>query len=287
MLTNKKFKVLLTLFCFCSAVILLSAFKAQANNFNVYNVYHDWTLYGNLNQNDIPGVGNIACGPTAAVNSFVYLENMYPKVYDHKLIPDFNNNNIYHDTPDLVAVAQTLASPAYMNMGPGGTYADNFIYGKWKYIEQNVPGKTIYKAQNSWDWTRPPVEQPDWVHQVFPSWDFLYREIRDCEDVEILINNSSDHYLTLTSIFWDETTNSGKIDYIDPWTGSYGMADIFLDLDGTAGPGPAGSLYTNYAGGESWVSMAVSESVPIPASLLLMGSGLLGLGGFRFRKKLS
>ncbi len=46
--------------------------------------------FGGLKQTDVTGcegdpAGQLACGPAAAVNSFVFLENVYPKTYDHKL----------------------------------------------------------------------------------------------------------------------------------------------------------------------------------------------------------
>lgn len=273
MLVKKKFKFLLSaLFC-CN--IFLSAFNVQADT---WTIEKDWTLYGDLNQNLIPGIGSMACGPTAAVNSFVYLENQYADIYGHNLIPDSDGDGIYHETEDLIAVAQILASPLYMNMDMvNGTFADNFIFGKWAYIEDNAPGTTTYQAQNFWDWSRPPVGQPDWVDQTIPTWDFLYDQLVACEDVEILINGDFNHYLTLTSLFWDDVTNSGMIDYIDPWTGLWSISTLGLGSDGF--------LYTDYGGGSSYISMAVKESpVPEPGTILLMGIGLLGFA-CRLRKK--
>src|SRR5262245_35686701 len=42
--------------------------------------------FGTLKQTDVTGcennpTGTLACGPTAAVNSFVFLENVYPTIY--------------------------------------------------------------------------------------------------------------------------------------------------------------------------------------------------------------
>ena len=279
MLVKKKFKFLLTLFC-CNIIIFLSAFNVvQATT---WTVEKDRTLYGDLNQNLIPGIGSMACGPTAAVNSFVYLENQYSDIYGHNLIPDSNGDGIYHDTNDLITVAQILAGSNYMNMDmTNGTFADNFIYGKYAYIEDNAPGTTTYQAQNFWDWSRPPVDQPDWVDQTTPTWEFLYNELAACEDVEILINGDFNHYLTLTSLSWDDVTNIGTIDYIDPLTGAWGESNILL------GPSAIGnsSLITDYRSGNSYISMAVKESpVPEPSTILLMGIGLLGFA-CRLRKK--
>src|SRR6266567_825295 len=37
--------------------------------------------YGDLKQGDIADCGAIGCGPAAAVNSFVFLQNAYPQLY--------------------------------------------------------------------------------------------------------------------------------------------------------------------------------------------------------------
>jgi hypothetical protein len=46
----------------------------------------DPTMYGNLKQKDVPECPNEACGPTAAVNSMVFLQNMYPGIFDHNFV---------------------------------------------------------------------------------------------------------------------------------------------------------------------------------------------------------
>ena len=68
------------LFGLVAAAAMLCA--QQPGEATVYEIEKDYWLYGNLDQDDIPGIGACACGPTAAVNSFVYLENAYPCPYN-------------------------------------------------------------------------------------------------------------------------------------------------------------------------------------------------------------
>ena len=263
---------------------------------DVYDIQKQVALYGNLNQNLIPppNLGASACGPTAAVNSYVYLEQKYPAVYGRLLVPDNNPNNGLYDQAELVAVGTALAGPNYMNtqaVAPGansGTWDDMFIYGKYQYIEDNAPGTTVYAAQLSSTWDGPgrpvgqdpPIAKPDWVQDnTIPTWQFLYDELVACEDVEILITDSDwGHYLTLTGFHWNDVNNNltidaneGTIDYIDPATGAF------------AGPSP---MFQNVLDGQIFVSyglfpnaqlvMAVSESpIPEPAGLALLGLALL------------
>ena len=98
----------------CLSILCLLAANANAT---LYSIDKDpgHVLYGNLNQNTIPApLGPVACGPTAAVNSFVYLERKYPSVYNRSLVPDLNADGLYQNN-ELVAVAQTLAGANFMN----------------------------------------------------------------------------------------------------------------------------------------------------------------------------
>ncbi|MBD3236565.1 MAG: PEP-CTERM sorting domain-containing protein [Candidatus Eisenbacteria bacterium] len=255
------------------AVVCLLGLALPQSQATIWEISKDWTLYGNLDQDDIPGIGAVACGPTAAVNSFVYLENAYPWIYDNSLTPvQFNNHDGDEDIDaydDMIDAALTLAGPNYMNtQPPGGTFHDSFIWGKYSYIEGLVPGMTRYEAQDFWNWQN--HVRPAWVDPVIPTWDFIYGELFDCEDVEILINGVYEdygHYLTLTSFHWDDVANSGWMDYIDPATGTLRVTNIWLD-DAT------GQIRTDYWGEGyqvSWISMAVSESpIPEPGTLLLL-----------------
>ena len=66
---NNKFAI------FLLSLMLILGFTSSNVQAISYDIEKDWWLYGDLNQNTIPGIGPMACGPTAAVNSFVYLQN--------------------------------------------------------------------------------------------------------------------------------------------------------------------------------------------------------------------
>ena len=268
--------------CFLGAAILLPIPSAQAIT---YDVSLDWALYGDLNQNTIPVIGSMACGPTSVTNSFVYMQNSYPEIYQHDLVPDLHLTPDTYENDELVSVAEILAGSDYMNMNMiDGTFGDWLIYGKQKYIEERLPGSTLYTAQEIMGWPNAPGPQPSWVDQLIPTWSFLYEGLLASKDVEIRINGWANHFLTLTSFYWDDTNDDGIIDaaedawidYVDPWTGAWGTAGIWH-----FGP----SILTDYGAGTSFISGAVTESpVPEPSSILLAGIGLLGLACYGRRK---
>jgi len=261
------------------------ATSAYAGAVREYDIDKDpnHVLYGTLNQNAVPLWGNVACAPTAAVNSFVYLQNKY-NIYGNKLV---NPNN----QAGMIAAVQTLGTAPFMNtIANGGTFNDDFIYGKWLYLEQNAPGLTVYEAQDSFGWNvkrldnagnEQAIAKPDWVHQNNPTWQFLWDELFACEDVEIGLEyfnpspDASGHMLTLASFHWidakkadgtdgpDDFIQKGEgatIDYVDPWTGAKGNSFLWQDP-------LSGRLETSYGGG-GWIHLAVSESpIPLPPAL--------------------
>ena len=291
------------------AVVVLLCATPSTSGAILYQIQKDVELYGNLDQDDIAGGGEVDCGPVAAVNSFVYLENKYPDVYDRHLVPDIEDppDNV-RDYNELINAAVLVSTAAYMNTkAPGGTWDDMFIYGKYNYIEMQVRGVTIYAAQMLGMWgfpgnppnvrppdEIPPIPKPTWVADLmYPTWDFIFNELYHCEDVEILINwAGGGHYLTLTGFTFDDADGDGVINpdegenaviyYIDPATGTTGHSNIW-NVEVTSPYGQY-ELMTNYESG-AIVTMAVSESpIPEPATIAMIASGLMGLVAVARRK---
>jgi hypothetical protein len=248
----------------------------------------DQDLYGNLDQSDVPGIEGCACGPTSVVNSLVYLQNVAPHIYgDNTLVP---HSEEPIPTTDMADVATILAGPDYMDTGNNnGTFIEDFIYGKHKYIEERAPGKTRYAAQVSLEWrdgvhnTAPPqpthqVPKPSWVQdQTAATLEFIYNQIRDGEDVEVFVAfGGGAHYLTVTGIEYDDTTNQGMLDFIDPSGGMPGDASINgLNMNGV--------IQLSYNGGSS-LFHAVSESpIPEPMTIVLVTICLAALAAQRRR----
>jgi hypothetical protein len=254
----------------------------------------DINKYGYLNQNDVPGIGDCACGPTSAVNSFVFLQNMYPNIYDNKLTGNTSQS--------WIQTALDLAGNNYMRLN-NGVFNRDFVWGKINYFNDKAPGTTSIHGQvitePGQDWTqeRP---KPDFIESVFPTWQFLFNEISKAQDVEfgITYDSGGGHFLTLSSFNWTDAnmdgiiqqTENAVIDFIDPLDPGTGPAkrtygQIFNDpidnrLRFTYNQIGAGNV-------SGYIDIAVAES-PIPEPSTVIGILFLGtLGaGSTIKKKL-
>jgi len=215
--------------------------------------------YGHLNQ-DSPVLAGVctaggvsyACGPVAAVNSFIFLQNRYPGIYDNALID-----------PNAAGTAAALAALMGCLACAGGTNIADFIAGKMRYIEGKVPGKTTYAS----------MQNPDFA--------FLSHEIQHGEDVELLIGfydvtgtRVGGHYVTLYDI--TDAAGGMTLSFVDPSAGAGAglMGALNMQLGYMINPGGIIQL-NNYngrpAGSTPRIDWAVSESpIPEPATLILL-----------------
>jgi hypothetical protein len=253
--------------------------------------------FGTLDQADT-NCPNLNCGPTAAVESFVYLDKVFPHIYTTPLVPKAGATPT---TAEQAAVANDLGSNFMKNCcatSSAGTLIEDFILGKRDYLESKNPGKTVFNAQINFAWRENPpggkhpgTAKPAFVQdRTIPTLAFLAQEISHGEDVEVFVFNSNggcggandptcNHYITLTGITYDDANNTGSFSFVDPLGGGRGTRNI----TGLSG----GFIQTSYPLGtaaNTLIVHAVSESpIPEPSTLLLIGSGLVVLAIWRRR----
>jgi hypothetical protein len=282
-----------------AALFLIGSVVLAPASGAVFSASIDPSDYGDLDQDNVPVGGGCACGPTSVVNSYVYLQNEAPNVYVGMNGPGKGLVDYAGADPtqaEQAAVASILQDANHMNQQGAGVYIEDFIFGKVKYLEDRFPGKTRYAAQVSIDWRSgpKPVGETDWPRQAEmhpkPDWvdddqtatlAFLYEQIKAREDVEIFIGGGvGGHFLTVTGIEYDDTNNTGKLNYIDPADGMAHETNIVgLDANGTI-------QFEIYGRRDALIFHAVSESpIPEPAAIALLAIGLIGLCAFRRRAR--
>ena len=235
-----------------------------------YTVNKNCAEFGHINQHSLDRfegdwLGNVACAPTATMNSFIYLQNHYPGIYDNLLVPVGAGQDVIR--------ARQLALQ-YMMITNQGTTIHHWAWGKYDYLENYAPGKTLYHGQttyNGWTTGKP---RPAWVQNVNPSWNFVYNQLLMCQDVEIGIWWSTDmgHALTVCGLSWDDVTMTGSISYLDPWDAlCYNTVPLTFNY-------VTGKLYMPYGTNNAWIDLAFAESpVPEPSAFLALGSGFFGV----------
>ncbi|MBV8730333.1 MAG: PEP-CTERM sorting domain-containing protein [Acidobacteriia bacterium] len=234
--------------------------------------------FGDLNQHDT-NCNNVACGPTAATNSFVFLQNMYPAIYDMNLVPHIPGGTMYQDEVDVANELSNIMHTCNLcNPGAGGTYIEDFIAGKQAYMNMVAPNMTVFAAQMNFAWrpTDPDGNnvgpKPAYVmDNTVPTSQFIASQINAGEDVEIFLAGDIDHYVTLFDFTFDTTAHTGQIGYIDPDTGNIGFSNI-------TGQDASGYLEVAYGTNSEVIAHAVAESpVPEPATWLCTAAGLAAI----------
>jgi hypothetical protein len=128
------------------------------------------------------------------------------------------------------------------------------------------------------------------------NWPFLYNELVDMEDVELLVGfynaqgqRVGGHYVTLSSFHWVDQnmdgiinpTETATIDFVDPDTGTVKVQRLFQQsvagqYNLTTDYGVGGAVTTT---GINW---AVSESpIPEPAAIALLLTAMVAMLGYR------
>lgn len=269
------------------AMLVLTAPASYAALYEAQQDYSWWTSDTlNLGQYDAGSLmATHGSGPVAAVISFKYLQYMYPEVYGTHLVTDPWN------------AALTLASEPYMNTGWSGTWVRDCLWGQQLYIEDRLAQRTVYLGQavsqglysesNLGGWT-PTRYQPSWLTEGKPTWQFIFQELLQGKNVELSlrVGEGESYYVTATRIYFNDGDNNNIVGseenaliyYIDPATGVPGSSHIWQSGNGEL-------LETDFAPG-CFITMAASEGpVPLPSTLFLVGSGALGLLGWRWTQR--
>ncbi|HEY6432129.1 MAG TPA: hypothetical protein VIZ17_09100, partial [Acetobacteraceae bacterium] len=198
------FHILLAAIALNVAVAAIYPSVSLAGDPNNFSANEGNDNFGHLSQADVCGIEAIACGPTAAVNGFVYLQNRFPRIYGTKLTPT--------DSTSEVATALALASPSYMDTHGSGTLINDFILGKEQYISDATKGDigaaTIVDAQVSPVFPGNETAGLPAGDMAEPTGAFLANQLIDKEATEILIfpvNNNDvqsgpGHYLTVVDL---------------------------------------------------------------------------------------
>ena len=263
---------------FASVFIVASLVTVSNSLADIYDVTLPIEQFGNLCQHDVPVFGSWACGPTSATNGFVYLENAYPQLYGHSLVPlqdqDLNQDGSVNQYDDMIATVQLLGSDEYMRTATlGVTPRDLFVCEQARYIDERAPNTTVYAAQTIYTW--PYHERPAWCEPVDPEWDFIYNGLDSGSAVTILVMwPGGGHYLTLNGLHWNdadgngvvEQTENATLDYMDPWTGEPGGVNFWFQ---------GGHLRTNYVPGGH--IRGVFTVIPLPEPSTGLIASLAGL----------
>jgi hypothetical protein len=221
-------------------------------------------LFGHLDQGST-NCASQGCGPTAVLNSLVYLQNYYGGLSTltkapaaPTLITDFSDAG-------LISVANTLAD--LMGCCSLGTSSDLLAAGKKTYLGGHSGG---------WD------PKTEWKQAV--TWKWLTDNLKEGVDIELLVSSAEgSHYITVTG--YTDTSLS----FIDPKGGVFTTSALSVDANGQMTltdydlqPGLPGVPPVTIDEG---FSERLTSPVPEPETYVLMLAGLALVGFANARRR--
>lgn len=279
----------------CLVLVIISAlFASLAEADQTYTVQLRSSWFGNLNEHD---VGDSTCAPTAAINAFVFLQNMYPTIYGHSLVPDTNGNGVTDYWDDMVPAAQALAGPSFMKTSsPGGTNINYILPGIQNWIEGNSalgiagkqPGVTFYQEQR----TSP------------PNWTFLYDALEAGSAVMLWLvyydqsgKGFASHIVTLTGLQWTDQNEDKILNVLEnaemtdmnPFNGNLVVSSLFqfdetsdlLSTNQAVGVNIDGTVVDSTRILGAFVVRPNEYSVPEPTIITLLIISLMSVVGLK------
>jgi PEP-CTERM motif len=249
--------------------------SARAANIMPFAYSEDFANFGITPNACPPSNPKGICAAVAAINSFIYLENQFPTIYDNKLTPNVQGMKPGQTDPtdrDNFGVNgwQVGTNPTREGYyARPGTVGGDYIQTKMNWINDYAPGTTMF---DSWF-----VGSPN--NTRLPTIADLANEVNAHEDVEFFIDGGTagNHALTLTGVSCTGVNYTNcSITYVDP-------NNPLVNQPASITSGPNGLAVDDGFGN---VYAAFSESpVAEPATMMLMATGLFGIASGRRRRR--
>jgi hypothetical protein len=268
--------------------LALTAWIAPAVDAEPFSYSNVFERYGTVANFFCPLRG--ICGADEIINSFVFLDNQYPSVYSGNVLIPGNDPN--RDALWFAGTADGLGGWD----APNGPHRDGY-YNR----TGGDPDQRLLQTKQDWvnDWAPGTTRFDSMIGAIngFPTIDFLANEIRDHEDVELIVTfintttlKEEAHALGLTAISCDGATPPHcSIRYQDPndptdeKMGNLVTSPEHPNQLGFFVPAFNGNVFIRSALAESPI---IPESViPEPATWLLLATGLTGLFSFTWLRK--
>jgi hypothetical protein len=289
---------------FTSIVVALACFTLTSRPARADQLTADlWTpygpQYGHIDQNSDAGNvnANEACGPTSVTNSFTYLQNRFG-------ITGLVAANPYDTIHEL---------ETDMDFDHNGVFDNKFVSGKEQYLHDHglYFGANDPRNRVSVEWQADNVTPDNQFRQggaqTTPTAQFLYDQLSKGQDVEVgfswfnrrtqMYSGAGGHWVTATSINFDTVSQTGSVDFFDPWDGVHidgnlrMLADGHLVIDYSGGGAGNGGVDGNDPdnpglAASGMVDIVVAESpVPLPAAAPLGIVLLSSLAAWRRRPR--